>query len=106
MPSTGQAFRHSPQRMQLDFRTTTPPPRRGVSASVGQDAAQGGGSQARHLLAAKPVESPPAERMRIPLLSQESFFMHQSGTGQSAAVTADALIETGCGELLHIVNCW
>jgi hypothetical protein len=32
--------------------------------------------------------------------------VHQSGAGQSAAVAADALIETGRGELLHIVSWW
>jgi len=59
--------------MQLPLRTTTPPPLRGVRAWVGQTAAQGGGSQDRQRLAVKPVESPPAERMRIPEQSQESF---------------------------------
>ena len=59
--------------MQLPLRTTTPPPRLGVSAPVGQTAAQGGGSQERHLLAANPVDSPPAERMRMPAQCQETF---------------------------------
>jgi hypothetical protein len=38
---------------------------------VGQARAQGAGWHARHVLASKPVESPPEERMRIPAVFQE-----------------------------------
>src|SRR5512137_803599 len=72
MASTGQALAHSPHLMQRFLRTTTPPPFRCVYAPVGQAAAQGAGSQARQTLASKPVESPPADRMRMPDVSHES----------------------------------
>jgi len=38
---------------------------------VGQTMAQGAGRHARQVLASKPVESPPEERMRIPAVFQE-----------------------------------
>src|SRR5512146_756394 len=72
MASTGQAFAHSPHRMQRLFFTITPPPFRWEYAPVGQASAQGAGLQARQARASNPVESPPDERMRLPALSHES----------------------------------
>src|SRR5271157_1221023 len=73
MASTGQALAHLPQRMQRFLRTITPPSLRWLYAPVGQASAQGAGSQATHVLATKPVESPPDEPMRIPAVSHERF---------------------------------
>jgi hypothetical protein len=72
MASTGQALPHSPQRMHSFFLTTTPPPFLCEKAPVGQARAQGAGSQARQVMASKPVERPPVDRILIPAVSQES----------------------------------
>jgi hypothetical protein len=40
---------------------------------VGQANTQGAGSQARQVLASKPVDSPPDEAMRMPAVSHDRF---------------------------------